>query len=104
MNYMANNELPLSQNIRERDIFTPFSTKLIPWFLDDDKDIEVFDGYVSNRSMYPTHLYPDDNQKLKCIHGHLYSSDFVKLRDGYLHKQHHTQHVVIYYTRLNLVS
>ena len=72
MNYMANNELPQPQNIRERDIFTPFSTKLIPWFLDDDKDIEVFDGYVSNRSMYPTHLYPDDDQKLKCIHGHLF--------------------------------
>ena len=94
---MASNQQPQPQNIREREVFTPYSTKLIPWFLKDDKDLEVFEGYVSNRAMYPTDLYPNEDVTLKCIHGNFYSSDLLKLRDGYLYLQHHTQSVSIYY-------
>ena len=97
MSYMASNQQPQPQNIREREVFTPYSTKLIPWFLKDDKDLEVFEGYVSNRAMYPTDLYPNEDVTLKCIHGNFYSSDLLKLRDGYLYLQHHTQSVSIYY-------
>ena len=95
MGYMVDNDHP--PRIREQESFKAYSTKLIPYLLYDNHDLEVFNGYISNQKKYPTHLYPDDNQSLKCIHEHLFNEEVIKLRDGFLHLPYHTQEVSIYY-------